>query len=431
MNTFEINKIVGAVLAAMLTAMIVGQIATALVSVHELEENVYIVRGADDEMQPDTGDGDAEMPSIGELLASANVADGGKVTKKCTSCHSFDDGGPDKIGPNLWNIVNRPIASNAGFAYSAALADKGGEWTYENLDEYLLNPKAWAPGTKMAFAGLKKAGDRADLIAWLREQSPSPAPLPVVEAKAEPEAASDATEAPAASEEAPAESSDESAMPADDREAVAPAAETTAAPAEPEIAESTDTSTEAPAAETAAPAEPEMAEPDTSDASDAAAPAAATTDTAAPAEPQMAESDTQSETTAATDPAPTQEAAATAGPDLAALFASADPAAGQKGARKCIACHNVAAGKGNKIGPNLWNIVDRPVASVEGYKYSPAMIDFGGDWTYARLYEYLKNPKGTIKGTKMAFPGVKKDQDLVNLLAWLGEQSDNPVPPPK
>ena len=104
---------------------------------------------------------------ISELLQAASIEKGVKVAKKCVSCHSFDIGGANKIGPALWGIVDRDIAVSAGFNYSAALSDKDGVWDYEALNGFLENPKKYAKGTNMAFAGLRKAKDRANIIAYL------------------------------------------------------------------------------------------------------------------------------------------------------------------------------------------------------------------------------------------------------------------------
>ena len=127
--------------------------------------------------------GEATAPADGgegfaALLASADQDAGAKVSKKCAACHSFDKGGANKVGPNLWDIVGRPIAGGEGYSYSGALADLGGEWSYDSLDAFLSKPKDFAPGTKMSFAGLKSADDRANLIAFLRSFSDNPKPLP-------------------------------------------------------------------------------------------------------------------------------------------------------------------------------------------------------------------------------------------------------------
>ena len=116
---------------------------------------------------------------IGALLASANAENGAKIAKKCAACHSFDKGGANKVGPNLWGVVNRPIAEHEGFSYSAALASKKGQhWDYDHLNHFLTSPKAYAPGTKMSFAGISKDAERADVIAYLRTLADNPAPLP-------------------------------------------------------------------------------------------------------------------------------------------------------------------------------------------------------------------------------------------------------------
>lgn len=133
------------------------------------------------------GDGDASDADAGPafdpvtpLLASADIAAGEKDFRKCAACHTVDQGGANKVGPNLWDIVNRAIASYDGFSYSSALqeygADKG--WDYEALNGFLWKPKTYIRGTSMGFAGLKKVEDRADVIAYLRSLSDNPAPLP-------------------------------------------------------------------------------------------------------------------------------------------------------------------------------------------------------------------------------------------------------------
>ncbi|MDH3228643.1 MAG: cytochrome c family protein [Alphaproteobacteria bacterium] len=115
---------------------------------------------------------------IGALLAAADAAAGEKVAKKCAACHSFEEGGRHKIGPNLWNVVGRGIGAVDGYKFSAALAEHGGTWGYDELDAFLTAPKTFAAGTKMTFAGLRNEADRADVIAYLRNLSDNPKPLP-------------------------------------------------------------------------------------------------------------------------------------------------------------------------------------------------------------------------------------------------------------
>ena len=123
--------------------------------------------------------GGADGGGIAALLASADPAKGEKLAKRCAACHSFDNGGANKVGPNLWDIVgDHQGQGRNGYAFSSALSGLGGSWDYAALDAWLTSPKDYAPGNKMTFAGLKKPEDRADLIAWLRTLSDAPKPLP-------------------------------------------------------------------------------------------------------------------------------------------------------------------------------------------------------------------------------------------------------------
>lgn len=124
------------------------------------------------------GTEEAFVTPIAVRLADANPALGPKNASKCTTCHAFEQGGANKLGPALWGVVGKDIASADGFAYSGALAGIDGAWTAEALDGFLLKPKAWAPGTKMGFAGLKDEADRANLIAWMFQQADAPMALP-------------------------------------------------------------------------------------------------------------------------------------------------------------------------------------------------------------------------------------------------------------
>ncbi|WP_430385614.1 c-type cytochrome [Blastomonas fulva] len=172
----------------------------------------YVIEG----VVSSEGEAAAEVP-IATLLASADVAKGEKVFAKCSSCHSINSGGANGIGPNLYGVMGKPHASVAGFAYSDALKSKSGPWTFEEMNKWLTSPKAYADGTKMSFAGLGKAEDRANLMAWMNTQTGSPLPLPAAPA---PEAAADAApaaeggEAPAAADGAATPAADAAAAPA-------------------------------------------------------------------------------------------------------------------------------------------------------------------------------------------------------------------------
>jgi cytochrome c len=129
-----------------------------------------------------------------------------------------------------------------------------------------------------------------------------------------------------------------------------------------------------------------------------------------------------------------QEGAVAQESSFAPAVAAGDVAKGEAFAKRCAACHGFEAGGGNKVGPNLWNVVNRPVASVADYSYSDAMVAFseGGakTWTYDHLSTYLADPKGTVPGTKMVFPGIKKDEDRANVIAYLRTLSESPAPLP-
>ncbi|MET1757133.1 cytochrome c family protein [Novosphingobium sp. RD2P27] len=180
---------------------------------HRPETMGYEIEGVEAE-----GGEAAEVP-IATLLASADVAKGESVFAKCTSCHTINAGGANGIGPNLHGVVGKPIAQHPGFAFSDALKSKGGNWTFEAMNEWLKSPKAFAPGTKMTFAGLSKAEDRANLIAWMNTQG-SNLPLPAAaDAPAEGAAADEPAVTPPGGGASPAPSGEQAeagamAMPA-------------------------------------------------------------------------------------------------------------------------------------------------------------------------------------------------------------------------
>ncbi|MGF1608453.1 MAG: c-type cytochrome [Kiloniellales bacterium] len=180
MASLEFNKFAAAVLTAAVIAMFSGFIAELLTHTPGLEENVYVVATAEP-----VEDGKPAAPTGPEpvlpLLASADPAAGETAARKCTACHTFDQGGANRIGPNLYGVVGRDIAGVSGFSFSAALQDMEGDWSYEALNHFVADPKGFAPGTKMSFAGVRRVEERADLIAYLRGLSDSPMPLPTEE----------------------------------------------------------------------------------------------------------------------------------------------------------------------------------------------------------------------------------------------------------
>lgn len=185
MNTVEFTKIAAAVLCALL--LIFGSrvaIEMGLSDHAKTEQAGYKLPGPEPAAANPAAEGGAEaaggfsFASIAPLLAKASAENGAGVFKKCGACHTGDSGGEDKLGPNLWGVVGRPVASREGFAYSETLKGKGGDWTYENLAAFIHDPKAFAPGTKMIFAGLADPAEIADALAYLRTLSDAPAPLP-------------------------------------------------------------------------------------------------------------------------------------------------------------------------------------------------------------------------------------------------------------
>ncbi len=179
MDSFELNKIAAAVLIALLTVKGADLISRALIHPEMLKEPAYKIEGVSVTAQAGGTSTEKKGPlPIEPLLVAASVDKGAEVFKKCTSCHTIDKGGPNRVGPNLYGIVGAERGKKEGYSYSPAMANKGGTWTYEDLNIYLYKPRDFLSGTKMAFVGVKDDKDRGDLIAYLRMQNDSPLPLP-------------------------------------------------------------------------------------------------------------------------------------------------------------------------------------------------------------------------------------------------------------
>lgn len=180
MDSFEWNKVFGALLALAFVVLGVNFLADGIFKHGNPETAGFEIPGGEAIAATTATDTGPVVEPIGALLASADLAKGEKVGKKCVACHTFNEGGKNKVGPGLYGIVNRPIAGSDGFGYSSALtayaADK--TWTYEELNGFLYKPKAHIKGTSMGFAGIKKTEDRANMIAYLRSLAAEPAPLP-------------------------------------------------------------------------------------------------------------------------------------------------------------------------------------------------------------------------------------------------------------
>ncbi|SCW58638.1 cytochrome c [Ancylobacter rudongensis] len=256
MDSFELNKVAGAVLGVLTLTLGLNVFADILFSSHGPEKAGYEI-AVQEEL---TGEAQAEPAAVplAQLLAAASPEKGEAQSKKCAACHNFVEGAGAKVGPDLYGVVGRPVASAEGFAYSAAMKAHGGDWTFEELNGFIKSPKTHIPGTSMGFAGIAKDTDRADLIAYLNTLSHNPLPLPSPEAT--PAAAEPAATQPASGETGgnvppPAGS----AAPATTVPAPAPAAPEAPASEAPVAPAPEAPASEAPAAP--APAEPAPAEP--------------------------------------------------------------------------------------------------------------------------------------------------------------------------
>jgi len=180
MDSFELNKIVAAILMVALLVIGIGKLTSIIFYVEKPKTPGYVVEveqaiSTSTEITSETTE---EKIDIAALMAMGDIAHGEKVFKKCAACHSIVKGGANKIGPALYNVVGRKIGGVTDYKYSKALADYGKEWNFEELNGFLIKPAKWIKGTKMAYAGLRKEKDRASVIKYLNQSSDNPLSLP-------------------------------------------------------------------------------------------------------------------------------------------------------------------------------------------------------------------------------------------------------------
>ena len=182
MDSFEINKIIAAVLLTALIVIGIGKFTDILFHVEKPKNSAYKVDGLESAVSSSDSEvkDEKEMVKvdIGQLLAMGDLAHGQKVFKKCSACHMIASDGKNMIGPNLWSVIGRQAGSVADYKYSKAMVAYGKNWTFEEMNAYLIKPQAYIKGTKMAFAGLRREKDRASVILYMNSKSNNPKPLP-------------------------------------------------------------------------------------------------------------------------------------------------------------------------------------------------------------------------------------------------------------
>ncbi|MCX8255470.1 Cytochrome c (modular protein) [Beijerinckiaceae bacterium RH AL1] len=470
MDSFTFNKIAGAVLGTCLFGMGLGLVAQAIYAPEIPKKPGYALPLPKEEA---SGGGQAPVEApISVRLAKADPKKGETSAKICGACHNFQEGAGAKVGPDLWAVVDRDKASVAGFDYSSALKAKGGKWTFADLDAWLTSPSKYAPGTKMGYAGEEDPQKRADIIRYLDTLAKDPVPLPKPTPEEEKQAQGGGQTAAAGA--APAGGGDDlikliaDTPPAKgeqaakicgachnfqegagskigpdlygvvgrDKASVAGFDYSSALKAKGgkwtyEDLNTWLTNPQAYASGT------KMGYAGEADIKKRAAIISYLRSLAKTPEPlpasggeKKADAGDAAKPAAGGSQSDAGAAGGAAGGSFVKLVAEAKPEKGKSAAQICGACHNVKEGEGNKIGPDLYGVVNRDKASVKDFDYSAALKGKGGKWTYDDLNAWLTNPQAFAPGTKMGYAGEPDEKKRAAIVAYLRTLAATPAPLP-
>ncbi len=477
MDSWQLNKIAGAVLGTCLVGMGIGIVAQGIYEPGAPKKPGYALPEPK-ETASAGGEKKPEVIPIAVRMEHADPKKGEGDAKVCSACHNFAEGAGAKVGPDLWDVVDRPKGKAEGFDYSAGMKAKGGDWTYADLDQFLTKPSAYVQGTKMGYPGQDDPDKRADIIAYLRTLAKDPKPLPKVTEADKKVAAADAkgggSDAGAAGGEAASDAAFvKMVADADPKKGESVGQVCTACHSVkkgggtligPPLWDVVDRDKGSVAGFdyskglkdkggkwTIADLDKWLTKPS------AYIPG---TKMGYPGEANekkraeliawlrtLADSPKPLPKTAAADK-PVQTADAKAGSDkgdadkgngageaageaaFLKMIGAADPKKGQSAAQVCSACHNFKKGAGSLIGPDLWDVVNRKKGSVPGFDYSAGLKAKGGEWTFDDLNAWLTNPQKYIPGTKMGYAGEASEKKRAEIIAFLRTLSDHPVAVP-
>ncbi|MGK7753585.1 c-type cytochrome [Roseovarius sp. C03] len=361
------------------------------------------------------GEEEEETVTLASLYSEADVGAGERVFGKCKACHQAEEGA-NGVGPHLYGVVGRDVGAVDGFSYSGALSEAADVWTPENLYAFLEDPSGYAPGTSMSYNGLAKPEDRANVIAFLDQTDGDMTEVAAEEGAEETASAEEGTEEEATEEASAEEGTEEDTT--EEASAEEGSEEETTEEASAEEGSQVDTTEEASAEEGAE-------EEATDEASAEGGSDEGATDEAAAEEGSDEQAAEQAAAEESAEEGGSEEQAAEEssggegeGSAFAELVAAADVADGERAFRKCAACHK-AEEEANGVGPHLVGVIGRDIASVDGFNYSDALAGLDGAWTADEMNAWLEDPKGYAPGNKMAYRGVRKEEERAALVKYL------------